>query len=340
MSRTYYHYDLNGEVIEETDENGNTIVEYTREPDGTLISEHRNGVSRHYHFDGQGNTLALTDDNGDVTDTFAYNASGDVTERTGTTPTPYQYHGQQGYYQDSETSDYHVQRRELDPSQGRWISADPLGFIDGMNVYLYVKNNPVNKIDPSGMVVQEAVCSTTTPISAGTGAPGGDIRDFLVASPPATSANACPSGYTFVRWKPLVGDEAKLAAGCAALPTTGACAACTPQKCEERVVRIIDAVRNTWVLNIFGLLIGTNTCQRWAFDLEPRLLNQLVGSEKCIVNANVVTFTVVGHPGSPKHAAYKITFCDGTVVYADNGAVGKGDHIFFPGDIPGDMTED
>jgi RHS repeat-associated protein len=147
---TIYCYDpINGQIDRELDENGNVLVEYTREPDGTLISEHRNGVSRQYHFDGQGNTLALTDDDGNVTDTFAYNASGEQTERTGTTPTPYRYHGQQGYYWDDETGDYHVQRRDLSPEESRWLSADPIG--DGTNPYLYVHNNPVNQVDPSGL---------------------------------------------------------------------------------------------------------------------------------------------------------------------------------------------
>src|SRR5436190_2883681 len=155
MAKIFFEYGLHGEVDREMDENGNVLVEYTREPDGRLISEHRNGVDRFYHFDGAGNTLALTDENGDVTDTFAYNASGEETERTGTTPTPYRYHGEEGYYGDSETGDYHVQRRDLSPKQGRWLSADPL-FMDLPvnlfdNPYSYVNNRPTIEIDPTGM---------------------------------------------------------------------------------------------------------------------------------------------------------------------------------------------
>jgi RHS repeat-associated protein len=150
---TRYVYDpINGQVDMELDDNGNVLVEYTREPDGTLISEHRNGVPKFQHYDGEGNTTLLTDINGDVTDTFAYNASGELTVRTGTTPTPYQYHGEQGYYWHENTGDYMVQRRPLDPSQGRWLTPDPLGLVDGPNPYHYVHNNPVNFSDPTGLL--------------------------------------------------------------------------------------------------------------------------------------------------------------------------------------------
>ena len=37
------------------------------------------------------------------------------------------------------------------------------------------------------------------------------------------------------------------------------------------------------------------------------------------------------------HAAYRIVFCDGTVVYVDNGGFGG---IFYSEDIPGNAEED
>jgi RHS repeat-associated protein len=47
-----------------------------------------------------------------------------------------------------------LRARYYDPSVGRFISRDPLGMIDGPNMYLYVHNNPVNYIDPTGMIAQ------------------------------------------------------------------------------------------------------------------------------------------------------------------------------------------
>jgi YD repeat-containing protein len=47
-------------------------------------------VESQFHYDAQGSTLAVTDDDQNVTDTFAYTAFGEVTERTGTTEVPFQ----------------------------------------------------------------------------------------------------------------------------------------------------------------------------------------------------------------------------------------------------------
>jgi len=44
---------------------------------------------------------------------------------------------------------YHSARYYL-PWLGRWLSADPAGLVDGVNRYMYVRNNPVNLQDPTG----------------------------------------------------------------------------------------------------------------------------------------------------------------------------------------------
>ena len=76
---THYFWDpFEDNIIEEFDDDGNTLVEYTTEPDyhGNVISQLRDGVTSTFHFDGIGSTIAVTNDAGDVTDTLAYSAFG------------------------------------------------------------------------------------------------------------------------------------------------------------------------------------------------------------------------------------------------------------------------
>jgi RHS repeat-associated protein len=130
-------------------------AEYTAEPGlyGNIISQNRGGVESQYHYDAQGSTLAVTDDNQNVTDTFAYSAFGEVTERTGTTEVPFQYIGQKGYYRDSLTAQYLVRRRAYEPQRARWNARDPAGELGfsglghrlprSSSLYGYCDNNPV-----------------------------------------------------------------------------------------------------------------------------------------------------------------------------------------------------
>jgi RHS repeat-associated protein len=42
--------------------------------------------------------------------------------------------------------------RNYDPGLGRWLSPDPIGLAGGDNLYVYVLNDPINFLDPNGLL--------------------------------------------------------------------------------------------------------------------------------------------------------------------------------------------
>ena len=60
----------------------------------------------------------------------------------------YRYTGKE---RDDSTGFYYYGARYYAPWTGRWLSADPAGPVDGVNLYVYVSGNPVRLVDPEGM---------------------------------------------------------------------------------------------------------------------------------------------------------------------------------------------
>jgi len=51
----------------------------------------------------------------------------------------------------TETNLHYYRARYYDPSVGRFLGEDPLRFNTGPNFFLYVRNSPINLVDPSGL---------------------------------------------------------------------------------------------------------------------------------------------------------------------------------------------
>jgi RHS repeat-associated protein len=55
---------------------------------------------------------------------------------------------------DSESGLFHYRARTYSPTHGRFLSRDPLGYVDGLNLYEYVKGKPTKHTDPSGLILE------------------------------------------------------------------------------------------------------------------------------------------------------------------------------------------
>ena len=147
---TYYLYD-NEDIVMEYDERGETLASYLHGPgvDEPLAMERKDKVY-FYHADGLGSITALTDKHGNVVRKYDYDSFGNMAQEQREFGQPYAYTGREW---DKETGLYYYRARYYDPMEGRFVSKDPIGFAAGdVNLYGYVQNNPVNWVDPSGLI--------------------------------------------------------------------------------------------------------------------------------------------------------------------------------------------
>jgi RHS repeat-associated protein len=137
------------QVVEEI-QGGSVVKTYTYGHD--LISQHVAGGSvSFYGYDGHGSVRNLTDSSAQVTDTYTYDAFGNLIESSGVTANSYLFAGEQF---DVDLGFYYNRARYLNVETGRFVSMDTYeGSVydpESLHKYTYANNDPVNRIDPSG----------------------------------------------------------------------------------------------------------------------------------------------------------------------------------------------
>jgi RHS repeat-associated protein len=151
-TQTYaYVYDNDNIILEVFTDESSTITKtfYTH---GAGVDEHlaleRNSQNFYFHSDGLGSVTTITDINRNIVQSYSYDSFGMLTQKM-SFANSYTYTGREW---DKETGLYYYRARYYDPMEGRFISKDPAGNVDGPNQYSYVQNNPINMVDPTGMV--------------------------------------------------------------------------------------------------------------------------------------------------------------------------------------------
>ena len=114
-----YTYDAKGNI--------NSVTDQTRTL--RLVTDANNNIIKEITYDTYGNILNDTNSNFKVLFGFA------------------------GGLHDRDTNLVHFGYREYDPYTAKWTTKDPIDFSGGdTNLYGYVLNDPVNFVDPKGVV--------------------------------------------------------------------------------------------------------------------------------------------------------------------------------------------
>ncbi len=109
-------------------------------------------------------TAALTDDGGNVVEAYDTDAYGRTlifdspgsdstwfTDYDTATDTPTCEFLFTGRRYDPESEFYFYRARYYNPTLGRFLQRDPIGYVDGMGLYEYVRSDPLMFVDPLGL---------------------------------------------------------------------------------------------------------------------------------------------------------------------------------------------
>ena len=162
----YNVYDLSGKLIhvEELDNPLTTDVDESSQTDylnaaGMTLARIKDNVFTYMHSDHLGSPAAGTDEDGNIVFTERYTPYGEALVNPAANDNQ---SGFTGHIKDADTGLNYMQARYYDPNVGRFLSIDPVTFLDTgnpnfFNRYTYAFNDPINVIDPTGM----AGCSDT-----------------------------------------------------------------------------------------------------------------------------------------------------------------------------------
>ena len=140
---------VGGTVLAEMDASNNITAYYVYGM-GLISKVTPQGAAYYYHYDNLGSTIAITDSSGNIINKYAYDAFGKVLSQVEGVANPFKYVGAFGVMDEGNGLLY-MRARYYDPATGRFISKDPIGWAGGLNLYAYTGNNPVNRIDPTGL---------------------------------------------------------------------------------------------------------------------------------------------------------------------------------------------
>jgi RHS repeat-associated protein len=134
-------------------------------------------------FDGNGNVMALVNAaDGTSVANYAYGPFGELMQKTGlmANNNPFRFSTK---YQDDESDLLYYGYRFYKPSTGTWLSKDPIGEKGGKNIYGFLGNAGINKIDAFGLTgINDPPPTATPPKTTSCGKCGPDVTDAVAAT--------------------------------------------------------------------------------------------------------------------------------------------------------------
>jgi RHS repeat-associated protein len=117
-----------------------------------LVRDAATGANYQPAFDGNGNLMGLVNRaTGALDAAYEYDGFGNTLRESGAYAASNPFRFSTKYY-DADTNLIYYGRRYYSPTLGRFISRDPKEEMGGLNLYAFVRNNPVNRWDYLGMV--------------------------------------------------------------------------------------------------------------------------------------------------------------------------------------------
>ncbi len=147
---TRYRWDPNWSVLNVEDGSGNLTRSYVGRSgshvDGTNPST---GTWRFYVHDHLGSTRGVYNSDKTQYAALEYTPYGEVYASSGSVSDITRRYT--GHDWDDAAELYYAPYRYYAPGLARWITRDPLGMVDGPNVYEYVRCSPIDSHDPMGL---------------------------------------------------------------------------------------------------------------------------------------------------------------------------------------------
>ncbi|PHS16300.1 MAG: hypothetical protein COA78_04150 [Blastopirellula sp.] len=225
--------------------------------------------------------LVIDTGTGSIVQRIDYDVFGNVTSDSNPGFQPFGFAG--GIY-DQDTGLTRFGARDYDAQVGRWTSKDPIGFLGGSTgLYTYVGNDPVNLIDPSGLVCESSGGGFLDNIQTGLDVAGltpglGIFPDALNAGISLLRGDLSGAGLNVLAMVPILGQGA-----------TGA-------KLGKRVLQSGGQTITKNTANGLNTFAGTNLARRdvgralEALKQSQGLPNRLTGS-KILGNGNLLDDT-------------------------------------------------